>query len=90
MEEFRSYKEKLKALHKEAGEDNRPEIPEDELKGAYEALREVVPQMDYDSVEMIIGQIKEYKLPDEDAEKFAAIEKCLKTFDWDGMKEFIE
>lgn len=90
IEEFKSYKEKLKNLRKEAGEDNRPEIPSDELAGAYEALREVVPQMDYDSVEMIIGQIKEYKLPDEDAERFAAIEKCLKTFDWDGMKEFIE
>ncbi|MBO4807842.1 MAG: response regulator [Lachnospiraceae bacterium] len=90
IEEFKSYKEKLKNLHMETGEDNRPEIPADELAGAYEALREIVPQMDYDSVEMIIGQIKEYKLPEEDAAKFAAIEKCLKTFDWDGMKGFIE
>ena len=90
IDEYKSYKEKLAGLHKEAENDDRPEIPLDELAGAYEALREVVPQMDYDSVEMIVGQIKEYKLPEEDAKKFAEIERCLKTFDWDGMKGFIE
>ena len=64
-------------------------IPEDELKGAYEALKEVVPQMDYDSVEMIVNDVNIYRLPEADAEKFIQIGKCLKALDWDQMEEIL-
>lgn len=85
----RAYKEKLASLRKDTGEDTREPIPEDELRDAYAALKEVIPQMDYDLVEMITEQLKEYRLPDEDAAKIAELEKLLKTFDWDGMEKLI-
>ena len=69
--------------------DDREEIPADELSDAYNALKDVVPQMDYDSVELIISHLKEYKLPKEDAEKLAGLEKMLRNFDWDGMEALI-
>ena len=53
------------------------------------ALRELIPQMDYDSVEMIIGNLKEYKLPDDDKAKIADLEKMLRTLDWDSMAQLI-
>ncbi|MBQ9383839.1 MAG: response regulator [Ruminiclostridium sp.] len=89
MTDYRAYKEKLSPLNKESGEDGREPIPEDELKDAYDALKEVIPQMDYDAVEMIISQLNEYRLPDGDREKIAKLEKMLRTFDWDGMEELI-
>ncbi len=85
-------KDKLARLDEsEAQEDDsdKKEIPEDELKDAYGALRDVIPQMDYDAVEMILGQLKEYKLPKEDKDKMTELSKMLKVFDWEGMEALI-
>ena len=91
MERYLSYKEKLARIKEEEPkeDDDREPIPEDELAGAYEALKEVVPQMDYDSVEMILNDLKAYKLPDKDAEIMKQMENLLKIFDWDGMETLI-
>ena len=64
-------------------------IPEDELKDAYGALADLIPQMDYDSVEMILESISKYSLPDKDAEFFKELCRLFKLFDWDGMEALI-
>ena len=87
---YGEFREKLKRLEKHEDEETKEMIPEDELKDAYSALKEVVPQMDYDSVEMIVEQVKCYKLPDEDAGRFKEIETLLKAFDWDGLEEMLK
>ena len=92
LSDYRSFKDKLAKLDDviEAADDNRQPIPDDELKDAYTTLREVIDQMDYDSVEMIIGQVKEYKLTDDDAAVFTELEKLLKKLDWEGMEKIID
>nr|MCR4830794.1 response regulator [Pseudobutyrivibrio sp.] len=90
LNEYRAFKEKLANLTVEESDDGKEPIGEDELKDAYNALREVIPQMDYDAVEMIMDQLKEFKLPDQDKAIFGKMEKMLKTFDWDGMEKLIE
>jgi hypothetical protein len=85
-----AFKEKLGRLNEDDGKDDKPPIPDDELTGAYEALADVIPQMDYDSVEMILDQLKEYKLPDGDSDKMQKLAKMLKAFDWDGMEALIK
>ena len=45
--------------------------------------------MDYDAVEMILDQLKEYRLPPEDAAKMVEFRKLFKNVDWDGMEELI-
>ena len=90
LADHRAYKQKLSRLYGTSdGADDREPIPEDELADAYGALKEVIPQMDYDSVEMILDQLNEYKLPEEDAKRTAALGKLLKAFDWDKMEELI-
>mgnify|MGYP002623574050 CR=1 FL=1 len=91
LELFRSYKEKLDRLKKkdDSEKDALPRIPDEELRGAYEALRETIPRMDYDSVEMIIEQLKGYSLPEKDSEKINKIGKMLKLLDWEGMEKMI-
>ena len=90
LKDYMAFKEKLGRLNEDDGKDDKPPIPDDELAGAYEALADVIPQMDYDSVEMILDQLKEYKLPDEDSDKMQKLAKMLKAFDWDGMEALIK
>ena len=92
IEKCRGYKEVFARLQppEEVEDDSDKEpVPEGELEDAYNALREVVPQMDYDSVEMILDQLGQYRLPDKDKEIMSQLSKLLKTFDWDKMEELI-
>jgi signal transduction histidine kinase/CheY-like chemotaxis protein/HPt (histidine-containing phosphotransfer) domain-containing protein len=87
---YNSYIDKLERLVDEDEDNsNKPMIPLEELQDAYVALKELIPQMDYDSVEMILDQVNEYQLPDADKEKIKNLRKALKKFDWDAMEEMI-
>ncbi len=93
LEDYRSYKDKLARIAEmngQGGEDDKADIPEDELKDAYGALKEVIPQMDYDAVEMILDQLKEYKLPPADKDRVEKITRMLKSFDWDGLEKMAD
>ncbi len=86
---YETFKEKLAGL--KAGEDEGKEmIPEEELKGAYQALADVIPQMDYDSVELILKQLKEYALPPDDDKVIKELAGMLIRFEWDGMEALVE
>ena len=92
LDEYESYREKLSGIKgsEEAGDgDEKEMIPEDELQDAYEALKDVIPQMDYDAVEMIINDVRQYKLPKDDDERFSALLKALKDLDWDGLEKLM-
>ena len=87
--QYEEFIEKLDKLHEDPADADKEIISADEIKGAYSALADVIPQMDYDSVEMILEQLKEYALPQQDEKNFKEFEKMLKVFDWDGMEELI-
>ena len=89
MNDYLAFKEKLQKLKTGKDDDGKEEISKEDLKDAYEALSEVVPQMDYDAVEMIIENLKQYRLPKEDADRIASIEKMMKTLDWDSMEQLL-
>ncbi len=71
-------------------EDNRELISEEQLEEAYEAIKELVPQMEYDGLQMLMEEIDAYKLPKEDEERFKELRKALKTYNWDKMEELIK
>ncbi|MCR5777807.1 MAG: response regulator [Lachnospiraceae bacterium] len=93
LSDYRGFKEKLERISGKGPESeyksDKPMISAEELEDAYAALREIVPQMDYDSVEMILEQLKDYKLAPEDDEKILRIAKYLKMLDWESMEELI-
>ncbi|WP_051656713.1 hybrid sensor histidine kinase/response regulator [Butyrivibrio sp. AE3004] len=90
LSEYMAYKEKLSLLKgKPLSKDKKGEIPEDMLKDAYEALTDLVPQMDYDGVEMVLDSLEEYDLPSKDAKIIEALGKGLKKFDWEQMEELL-
>ncbi len=93
LKEYIEFKDKLSGLNQgeaEGDAGDKKDISQDELMDAYGALGDVIPQMDYDAVEMILGQLKEYNLPKEDKEKVAELSRMLKVFDWDGMEALIK
>ncbi|MCR5823528.1 MAG: response regulator [Lachnospiraceae bacterium] len=80
---YRSYRQRLAEFSEGSGD----EIDESELEDAYGALSEFIPQMDYDSVEMVIGEITKYKLPEKDREFFEKLTVLLKKLEWDEMEK---
>lgn len=92
LELYKSYKDKLsRLLYVKKDEDNsKPLIPDEDLKSAYEAIKELADQMDYDGCKLVIDNLNEYSLPKEDASKFKQIEKSLKVFDWDTIESLLQ
>ncbi|MBP5555041.1 MAG: response regulator [Lachnospiraceae bacterium] len=89
LELHRAFLTKLSKLDSGKKEE-KPAVNPDELKDAYKALREVVPEMDYDSTEMIIDQVLSYKLPEKDEEVFGKLKTYLKALNWDEMEKLIQ
>ena len=85
--EFKQKLERLDGGDETENDDGRELISDEDLQDAFSALKDVISQMDYDAVEMILGQVKEFRLPSEASKKISKLEKLLKTFDWDGMEE---
>ena len=89
FDEFMKFKEKFRLLKESKGDSEKEMIPDSELESAFSALKDVIPQMDYDSVEMILDGLSEYKLPEEAADKADKLRTYLKAFDWEKMEELI-
>ncbi len=91
MTEYLEYKDKLARLNQSAAEavKDKKDISEGELKDAYSALKDFIPQMDYDAVELILSDLDGFKLPKEDEERVGKLSKMLKVFDWEGMENLI-
>ena len=89
LDAYKSFQDKFSGLFYKEDDKNKPLLPPEELNEAVNAIKELVPQMDYDAIEMVMEQIHEYKLEEKDAKAFADIEKALKTFDWDKMEELL-
>ena len=62
---------------------------EEALKSVLELCRDFVNDMDYDSLEFVIKQLLEYKLPEKDAKLWEKFEKAFKNFDWDEMEKLL-
>ena len=90
LKQYNEYKDKLSRIIAKQDDNTEKEmITEENLKDAYEALAELIPQMDYDSVEMIVNNLTKYLLPEEDANKISELNRLLKKFDWEGMEDLI-
>lgn len=88
LSDYEDFVGKLERLN-ETDDSDKEMIPEGKLREAYGALSDMIPQMDYDAVEMILEELHKYALPADDDKKMKELEKMLKMFDWDGMESLI-
>ena len=95
LEMYRDYRNTLSRVEESRkasgkGEPQKSPISQTDLKNAYSALKEFVPKMDFDAVEMISSEIKGYELPEKDTEFFKHLDQAIKNVDWDAMEELID
>ncbi|MCR5396826.1 MAG: response regulator [Lachnospiraceae bacterium] len=81
--------EKMTPFYQKESFESKEELSREELEEGYETLKELVENIDYDSAEYLINQLKSYALPEDEKEKVKNLEKALKIFDWDKMEEIL-
>jgi len=88
---MKDYGDVVQALaeHFSAGED-LPDIPQDVLEDAYGGLLEFAENMDYELVKMVLDSVEEYRLPQEDRDRFDKIKTYLSQLDWDRIMEILQ
>ena len=88
---YRSYKDKLSVLDEMDNNEQTAgdSITEDELKDAYEALREYIEILDYDAVEVILEAVNTKALPEKDRKIMKELDKHLRNMEWDEMGRII-
>ena len=89
LADYEVFKYRLERIHDKEDTSPKEAISESELAKAYKALSDVIPQMDYDAVEMILEELNEYALGAEDDSRIKELKKMLRVFDWDGMESLI-
>ena len=89
---YKGFKEKLSRLSSFSGDigERKEVITDDELLEAYGNLRDYINDMDYDSSEELINEMKKYDLNEEDAIIVREAEKALRSLDWDKMMDVLD
>ena len=85
---YESYVAKLSPLYKQ--NENAELIPLEKLHEAYEAIKEFASMFDSDSIDGIISMLREYRIPDDEAEKFNIIASCADSADWSGLEQALK
>lgn len=85
-----SYKYKLSSIDYD-NEDKgpKPEITDEILGDAYNALLEVTPMNDYDAVETVLDELNKYKLPPEERVLFFKLKECLELMNWEKLERLV-
>ena len=97
LSSFRAYKEKLSPLEASDEDNNgsdssvpKKDISSEELSDAFNTMKELSSQMDYDGAVVLMKELKQYNLDTESESKLKAIESALRTFDWDKLDEVMK
>lgn len=71
-------------------DDTRPEMGQDEVTELYEGILEFAESYDIDSIDMLLGQAKEYRMPEAEKERFEALKRHVRDSDWEGLKTLLK
>ncbi|MBR6223464.1 MAG: response regulator [Lachnospiraceae bacterium] len=85
---LKSFSKKLKPiLEKDEADDARPLIDESELSETFSAIAEYADAMDYDSIEMLLGYLADYRLPAKDKDRYDRLNTLLLEMKWEEIVE---
>ncbi len=85
LELYRSYKEKFSAASESQDDSDLPEIPEDELLGAFSDMKELLEAYDFDTADGIMSMLSEYKVPDSYKDKYSRVKELMAAVDRDEL-----
>lgn len=64
-------------------------IDADALSEAYGALREIAATFDYDSAMYVLESLEEYRIPEDEAERYEQIRQAASEPDWGKLRELL-
>ena len=87
---YMSYEAKLAPLCKiEEDDSDKPLIEDEALAEAYETMREVAASFDYDSMMFVIQSLDDYRLPENEADRYKQIKDATAKLDWEKIKKLL-
>ena len=92
LSQYRGYKQVLAEVFGSNDEEDMslPEIPLDELKEFYAMLRDMAANFDLDNIDGMMEDIKNYRIPAEEKERFKKIKDCVTAADWAALDELLK
>ena len=90
MKDYIKLGDDLASLYEDEDSDADKPVADDTLiVDMYEGLRMAAEAMDCDMLEDILKEIREYKIPDKEKEKFDQVRKLADELDYDGIKRIL-
>lgn len=91
LELYRSYKQNLAPLCAENEDDSgKEELPVEKYIEAVSNIKECIEAFDFDTADQIIAMMKEYRIPAEKKEHFAALQDAVSAVDRDKILKIVE
>ncbi|MCR5094798.1 MAG: response regulator [Lachnospiraceae bacterium] len=88
VKDFRALKAPLAAVFSTEEEDtDKPEADAQMMADVYEEIREAAESMDYDLLESIFEEMKNYRIPQTEKELFGKLKEASLRFDYDAIVE---
>lgn len=90
LELYISFAGKLSPLLKVEEDDaDKPLIDAESLAEAYEALQGAAAEFDYDTAQMVMESLAEYRIPAGEREKFLQVKTAVSKPDWEELKKLV-
>ena len=70
-------------------DESLPLLEEEKVREAYDAMREVLSSMDFDSVEYLANYLRGYRIPESERERCSRILRAADDFDWEKIGELL-
>ena len=87
---YRSYKEALAPIFgKNEDDSSLPEIPLDDLHEMYGLIKGFAQNFDLDSIDKMLEEVKGFRIPDAEKEKFGKIKDCVTAADWGTLEQLL-
>ena len=61
----------------------------DKLNEAYGAIKEFMNVFDYDNAESVLDMLKEYRIPEDETDKYEKVKQLIFNLDRDGVLELL-
>lgn len=90
LELYRSYVELLAPLCPvSATSPDLPMISGDDLREAYETIREMITSFDYDSIMFVLESLEEYRLPETEQGRYKELRSSANKADWEALRRIL-
>ncbi len=67
----------------------KPPVSKEEIKKAYDAISEYCEAFDFDNVVNIVKTFEKFRIPEDETERFEALQEAVDNFDYDKIPEIL-